>query len=484
MSLNKLSAQDISKQIKTKKLSAVEALDFFIARIETHNPTLNAVVATRFDEARAEAQQADAKQARGEPLPVLHGVPMTIKDAFEVEGVTCDVGAPNFAGKVSTQSSLVVERLRHAGAIIIGKTNTPIFCSDWQSFNAVHGTSNNPYHLEHTPGGSSGGAAAALAAGLTPMEYGSDIGGSIRIPAHYCGLFGHKPTHGLVPQIGHVPPVHGALAEGDLAVVGPLAKTVDDLETLFDATLGAHGPMAQAMQIALQGSRFENARGLRVGIWADDAFCAVDTEIAAAIEAAGKTLEALGAEVKQVKPDFDLAWNTQIYALLLNPIMGRGFSDSVHQRMQKTVDAASDDDMSYATLQARGIRLLHKDWLMWDEHRAQLAAEWQAYFQQVDVLLCPVSPTPAMPHMQEPNVYARPFSVNGETRGYMENIVWPGVATVCNLPATSVPLPPHSSGLPMGMQIIGPAYEDKTPIGVARLLEQAGYGFQAPRDFA
>ncbi|MBT5519026.1 MAG: amidase [Rhodobiaceae bacterium] len=484
MSLNKLSAQDISKQIKTKKLSAVEALDFFIARIETHNPTLNAVVATRFDEARAEAQQADAKQARGEPLQVLHGVPMTIKDAFEVEGVTCDVGAPNFAGKVSTQSSLVVERLRHAGAIIIGKTNTPIFCSDWQSFNAVHGTSNNPYHLEHTPGGSSGGAAAALAAGLTPMEYGSDIGGSIRVPAHYCGLFGHKPTHGLVPQIGHVPPVHGALAEGDLAVVGPLAKTVDDLETLFDATLGTHGPMAQAMQIALQGPRFETAQGLRVGIWADDAFCAVDTEIAAAIEAAGKTLETLGAEVKPVKPDFDLAWNTQIYALLLNPIMGRGFSDSIHQRMQKTVDAASDDDMSYATLQARGIRLLHKDWLMWDEHRAQLAAKWQAYFQQVDVLLCPVSPTPAIPHMQEPNVYARPFSVNGETRGYMENIVWPGVATVCNLPATSVPLPPHSSGLPMGMQIIGPAYEDKTPIGVARLLEQAGYGFQAPRDFA
>jgi amidase len=484
MSLHTLSAQEIAAQIRAKKLSALDALNYFVARIETHNARLNAVIATRFDEARADAKKADEKQARGEALGALHGVPMTIKDAFEVKGLTCDVGAPNFAGKISTQDSLVVERLKSAGAIVMGKTNTPIFCGDWQSFNEVHGTTNNPYNLEHTPGGSSGGAAAALSAGLTPMEYGSDIGGSIRIPAHYCGLFGHKPTHGLVPQIGHVPPVHGALAEGDLTVVGPLAKTVDDLETLFDATIGTHGSIAQAMQIALQGPRFETAPGLRVGIWADDAYCPVDPEIASAIEAAGQTLEKMGAEVKTLKPDFDLAWNTQVYALLLNPIMGRGFSDGVHQRMQKTVDAANQDDMSYATLQARGIRLLHKDWLMWDEHRAQLAAKWRAYFEQVDVLLCPVSPSPAMAHAQDPNVYARPFLVGGEARDYMENIVWPGVATVCNLPATSVPLPQHSSGLPMGMQIVGPAYEDKTPIGVARLLEQAGFGFTAPPAFS
>ena len=409
---------------------------------------------------------------------------MTIKDAFEVDGLTCDVGHTAWAGRVSDRHAVVVERLRAAGAIILGKTNTPIFCGDWQSFNAVHGTTNNPFHADHTPGGSSGGAAAALAAGMTAMESGSDIGGSIRVPAHYCGLFGHKPTLGLVPSRGHVPPAHGMLAEGDLSVVGPLARTVDDLETLLDVTVGLDGPQAAALQIALQGPRFEAADGLRVGIWADDAYCKVDPEIAAAIAAAGKQLAEMGAQVETAKPDFDLAWNTEVYAMLLNPIMGRGFNDAVHRRMQDIVEASDPDDKDYALLQARGIRLLHKDWLEWHEHRAHLAAKWQAFFEQYDVLLCPVTPSPAMPHMQDSNAYARPFEVAGEKRGYMENIVWPGVATVCNLPATAVPLGRHSSGLPIGAQIVGPAFEDKTPIAAARLLEQAGFGFEPPADFA
>ena len=238
------------------------------------------------------------------------------------------------------------------------------------------------------------------------------------------------------------------------------------------------------MQIALQGPRFQTADGLRVGIWADDNYCRVDPEIAKAIEAAGAALAKLGAKVETAKPDIELAWNTEVYAMLLNPIMGRGFGDGIQQRMQEIVDKSDPDDKDYALLQARGIRVLHKDWLEWDEHRAHLAAKWQAYFERYDVLLCPVTPSPAMPHMQDNNAYARPFEVAGEKRGYMENIVWPGVATTCNLPATSVPLGKHSSGLPIGMQIVGPAFEDKTPIGVARLLEKAGYGFEAPIDFA
>ena len=484
MSLHTLSAVDLAARIKSGDISSVEVTKHFIDRIKTHNPALNAVVATRFDAALDDAANADAAVAKGAPLGPLHGVPMTIKDAFEVDGLTCDVGHTGFAGRISSHNAIVVERLRAAGAIILGKTNTPIFCGDWQSFNAVHGTTNNPYNQAHTPGGSSGGAAAALAAGLTAMEYGSDIGGSIRVPAHYCGLFGHKPSLGLVPSRGHVPPAHGLLAEGDLSVVGPLAKTVDDLETLFDATIGLNGPQTQAMQIALQGPRFQSADGLRVGIWADDAYCRVDPEIAKAIEAAGAALEKQGAHVETAKPAFDLAWNTEVYAMLLNPIMGRGFGEGIQQRMQDIVDAADPGDKDYAILQARGIRLLHKDWLEWDEQRTQLAAKWQSYFEHYDVLLCPVTPSPAMPHMQDANAYARPFEVAGEKRGYMENIVWPGVATTCNLPATSVPLGRHSTGLPIGMQIVGPAFEDKTPIGVARLLEADGYGFVAPTDFA
>lgn len=484
MSLHTLSAKDLAHQIKSGKISSVESTQFFIDRIKTHNPAINAIIADRFDAALADAQKADKTRSDGLAHGALHGVPMTIKDAFEVDGLTCDVGHTPWAERVSTQNAVVVDRLRAAGAIILGKTNTPLFCGDWQSFNAVHGTTNNPYNLAHTPGGSSGGGAAALAAGMTMMEYGSDIGGSIRVPAHYCGLFGHKPTLGLVPSRGHVPPMHGMLAEGDLSVVGPLAKTVDDLEILLDATTGLFGPSRQAMQISLQGPRFQSADGLRVGIWADDAYCPVDPEIAAAIEAAGDTLAKMGAQVQAAKPDFDLAWNTEVYAMLLNPIMGRGFGDAIQQRMQEIVDAADPNDKDYAIMQARGIRLLHKDWLAWNEHRAQLALKWQAYFENFDVLLCPVTPSPAMVHMQDTNAHDRPFEVAGKKRRYMENIIWPGVATSCNLPATSVPLPKHSSGLPMGLQIIGPAFEDKTPIGVARLLAQAGYGFEAPVDFA
>ena len=484
MSLHTLSAKQLAGKIKSGEISSVEATQFFIDRIEKHNGAINAVIADRFEAALADAQKADKLQSDGKASGALHGVPMTIKDAFEVDGLTCDVGHTPWANRISSQNAVVVERLRAAGAIILGKTNTPLFCGDWQSFNAVHGTTNNPYNQAHTPGGSSGGGAAALAAGMTAMEYGSDIGGSIRVPAHYCGLFGHKPTLGLVPSRGHVPPAHGMLAEGDLSVVGPLAKTVDDLEILLDATAGLLGPARQAMQIALQGPRFQSAEGLRVGIWADDAYCRVDPEIAAAIEKAGAVLADAGAKVETAKPDIDLAWNTEVYAMLLNPIMGRGFGEGIQQRMQDIVDKSDPDDKDYALLQARGVRLLHKDWLAWNEHRAQLAAKWQAYFEHYDVLLCPVTPSPAMPHMQDGNAYARPFEVAGEKRGYMENIVWPGVATTCNLPATSVPLGKHSSGLPMGLQIVGPAFEDKTPLGVARLLAEAGYGFEAPADFS
>ena len=484
MSFHTQSACALAALIKSGETSSVAVTQYFIDRIERHNGAINAVIATRFDDALKDAAKADELVKNGAALGPLHGVPMTIKDAFEIDGLTCDVGHTAWDGRVSDTNAVVVERLRAAGAIMLGKTNTPIFCGDWQSFNAVHGTTNNPYNQAHTPGGSSGGAAAALAAGMTAMEYGSDIGGSIRVPAHYCGLFGHKPTLGLVPSRGHVPPAHGMLAEGDLSVVGPLAKSVDDLETLLDVTLGLDGPEAQAMQIALQGPRFQAANGLRVGIWADDAYCRVDPEIAKAIEAAGAVLAEMGAKVETAKPDFDLAWNTEVYAMLLNPIMGRGFGDAIQQRMQDIVDKSDPNDKDYALLQARGIRLLHKDWLEWDEHRAHLAAKWRAYFEQYDVLLCPVTPSPAMPHMQDSNAYARPFEVAGEKRGYMENIVWPGVATTCNLPATSVPLGKHGSGLPMGMQIVGPAFEDKTPIGVARLLEKAGYAFEPPADFA
>ena len=483
MPINQKNAHQLGQDIAKGVLSAREVTQFFIDRIKKHNPALNAVVAERFNEALKDADKADAARQSGQTLGPLHGVPMTIKDAFEVDGLSCDVGAPQFAGTVSTSDSHVTARLKSSGAIILGKTNTPFMCGDWQSFNDIHGTTNNPYNLQHTPGGSSGGSAAALAAGLTPLEYGSDIGGSIRVQAHFCGLFGHKQTHGIVPTRGHVPPPHGALAAGDLNVVGPLARSVDDLELAFDLTLGLLRPASQAMQISLQGPCFTRPEGLRIGLWADDPYCPVDSEMASNIEAAARTLEKQGARVVHIKPDFDLAHHTETFLILLSSIMGADFPAPVHQSLQAMIDAADKDDKSLRMSQARGVRLLHKDWLYWNEVRAQMAAKWLALFEQVDVLFCPVTPTPAMPHTQDADFHCRAFSVNGAARNYMENIVWPGVSTLCGLPSTIAPLARHSSGLPMGMQIIGPAYEDKTPIAVARMLEQNGHHFQPPAGF-
>jgi amidase len=478
-----INASKLAPAIAAGELSAKEATEFFIARIEKHNPSLNAVIAQRFDEARVEADKADERRQAGTPLGALHGVPMTIKDAFEVDGMTCQVGVPDYAETVSRKDSVVVDRLKAAGAIILGKTNTPFMCADWQSFNELTGTSNNPYNLDHTPGGSSGGSAAALAASLTALEFGSDIGGSIRVPSHFCGLFGHKPTHGIIPTLGHVPPAHGTLSAGDLNVVGPMGRCVDDIELALDLTYGLMAPASQGAQLALQGPRKSSPEGLRVGVWIDDPYCPIDDEMAANIEAAAKTLEKLGASVVTTQPNFDLAHHTEAFAILLSSYMGADFPEQVHQNMQLIVDAADPNDKSLALLQARGARLLHKDWLYWNEIRHHMAQKWQALFQEVDVLLCPVTPTPAMPHTQDADFANRPFSVNGKQRKYMENLVWPGVATLCGLPATIAPIAPHSSGLPMGVQIIGPAFEDKTPMAVARMLEQNGHHFVAPKGY-
>ena len=484
MQINQTSARQLGAAISAGEVSSKEVTQYFIQRIEKYNPQINAVIANRFDAARQDAVEADALRAAGTVLGPLHGVPMTIKDAFEVEGLTCDVGVSEYANKLSTRNAKVTKRLNAAGAIILGKTNVPLMCGDWQSFNDIHGTSNNPYHLQHTPGGSSGGAAAALAAGLTPLEYGSDIGGSIRVPAHYCGLFGHKPTHCIIPTRGHVPPAHGTRASGDLNVVGPLARTMEDVELAFDLTVGGLAPATQAVQVAIQGPRKSTPEGLRIGLWVDDPYCPVDNEMAANIEAAARTLEKQGASVVTTKPNFDLAHHTEAFALLLNSVMGTYFPPQVIAAMQKTADAADPNDKSLPILQARGIVMSHASWLHWNEVRHRMAQKWQALFEDVDVLMCPVTPTPAMPHTQEPNFHSRTIKVNDAQRPYMENVIWPGVATLCGLPATIAPLKRHSSGLPMGVQIIGPAYEDKTPMAVARMLEQNGHHFVAPEGYA
>ena len=450
-----LKTKDIAASIRTQTLTARSVLEHYLDRIDKFNPTLNAVIFRDDEKARQNADQIDARIKAGENLGPLAGVPMTIKDAFEVTGMTCDIGVPAFKGQLSTQSATVVSRLENAGALIIGKTNTPYLCSDWQSYNAIHGTTNNPWHIKHTPGGSSGGSAAALSAGMTPIEFGSDIGGSIRVPAHYCGLFGHKPSLDIIPTKGHVPPAHGAQRGSDMNVVGPLARSVEDLLLLLDLTAGPERPLASAFSLALQGPRAQTPTNLRIGLWADDPYCTVSNQFATEIENAAKALTKQGAKIIPIKPPFDLEEHTNLYRFLLNAAMSSGPRNQT----------------------------LHTEWLRAKEQTAQYLKNWMALFEQIDVLFCPVSPTTALPHTQDKDFAGRRMRVDGNDRDYNDNAIWPGVATSCGLPSTVVPLGLATDGLPFGMQIIGPPFEDKTPLAVAAMLETIGYQQLIPPGF-
>ena len=484
MTLHKYPAHKLAEEIAQGAVSSEDAVAHFIDRIETHNGEINAVVATRFDAALEEARIADAARAKGDNVGPLNGVPMTIKDLFEVDGLTCDAGFPEFKDHVSSADAVVTQRLKAAGAIILGKTNSPMAGGDIQTYNAVHGTTNNPHNLAHTPGGSSGGSAASLSAGLTALEYGSDIGGSIRAPSHFCGLFGHKPSFGIVPMRGHVPPPHGIRTEpSELSVAGPLARHPQDLELALDVTAGLDGAARQAMQLALQGPRFASPDGLRVGLWPSDAACEVENGFSTAMESAAKELEKRGAQVTSISPDFDKAEYFETYMLRLSAIIGSDMPQSVFNAMQTIVDAAGADDKSVKVIQARGFTLSHAEWLRLNVRRSRYEAAWQSLFEKVDVVLCPVTPSTAMAHDHNPDFHARRITVNGEARPYFDNFFWAGVPTLCGLPSTVVPLGRHENGLPFGMQIIGPAFEDKTPLAVAKMLEQIGYQWIEPHGF-
>lgn len=481
MNLLYRSAFEIGADIKAHRVSAREVLDFFLDRIETINPQINAVVALDEARARARADEADIAARNGEDWGPLHGVPITIKDAFCTEGLVTVGGMPDCREHVPTKNAAAVQRYVDAGAIIFGKTNVPFMSSDLQSFNEVYGTTNNPWNILHTCGGSSGGAAAALAAGLTPLELGSDIGGSIRTPCHFNGTYGHKPSYGLVPQRGHLPPGQDTLSETDLTVVGPLATCVSDLEGALDIIVGAGVEDAPAWKIELPKSSFSKVSDLRVAVWSDDKFCPVEAEIAACIESAGATLSNLGAFVDtKARPDIDPEANHVNFVQLLMASMGGGMPESVHKRAAEAVAAADPTDMTEPLLQMRGISLSYKAWLKQNERRLRTRKAWGEFFEEFDVLLCPCAHVSAFPHDQEGAMDSRRLLVNGQERPYMELLRWAGLTLNVFLPATAAPIGETTSGLPIGVQIVAPFLGDKTSLAVARILEQHHRSFTPP----
>lgn len=469
MDFHKLSAFQLAKGIKAREYTAEAVLNHFLERTHRINPALNAIVVLKEDQAREQARAADLAAEQGKDLGPLHGVPMTIKETFEIEGWPTTAGHKGYRDNISTLTAVTVQRLIDAGAVIFGKTNVPEFAGDLQSYNDIYGTTNNPWNTALTPGGSSGGAAAALAAGLTPLELGSDIGGSIRTPAAFCGIFGLKTTYGLVPMRGHVPGPSGALGKRDMGVTGPLARHLDDLEAELDLLAGPDRDMAPAWKVELPAPTKKSLSDYRFASWLNDDWAPVDNEVLSGLVEFCETLKQQGAEIEDAQPEgLNLEKSHRLYYHLLGGVMGPGIPEFMREKM-KPLAAGDGDD--YRSRFARGALQSHAEWLNKDEERAQLQQRWAELFERYDVLICPVTNTLPFPHSQDISSIDRTLTINDKAEPYLDVTVWAGVAGVAGLPAISFPVGFGENGLPRAVQIIGPAWSEKTLIHIARQLQ-------------
>jgi amidase len=474
-------ATDLIEALADKTISSRELVDDAIARIEALDGKINAVVVRDFAAARDAAKAADEALARGERRPLL-GLPMTVKEQFNIAGLPTTWGKPDFKDWRPTEDALVVTRLKAAGAVILGKTNVPINLSDWQSYNEVYGTTNNPWDLSRTPGGSSGGAAAALAAGFVSLEVGSDIGGSLRAPAHFCGVYAHKPSLDLVPQRGGGPPGTPAIPiRSDLPVTGPMARSATDL-SLELAVLA--GPDERwdgiGYRLALPPSRHDALKDFRVLVLDSHPLCPTANSVTGALNRLAERLGRAGCSVSRTSPSLpDLARTTQVYTELLSAFRSADLSANDRQRFQSAADALEAGDGSIVAYRLRGLTISHPDWVRVARVRAGLTQRWQALLRDVDVVLCPPMPTPAFPHDHSPG-RTRQLDIDGKSVSYGDQYAWISFATLCGLPATAAPLERSEAGLPVGVQIIGGYLEDNTTIRFAQLLEREYGGFVAP----
>ncbi|MFZ0677456.1 amidase [Candidatus Binatus sp.] len=472
------SAVAIADRIRQREISSREAVDYFLARVETLDKPINSVVTIDAERARTEADAADAALARGEVRGPLHGVPMTVKDSFQTAGMRTTSGAPELASFIPTEDAWPVARLREAGAIIFGKTNLPIYAGDLQSYNKVFGTTNNPHDVSRTPGGSSGGSAAALACGFTPLELGSDIGGSIRLPSHMSGVVGHKPSYGIVPAHGQIPGPPGTLTLADLAVAGPMARTIQDLKLGLDIMAGPNRWEKPAWHLELPPPRRPTLKQYRVAAWLDDPACRVEPEVGEMLEGTAQKLAAAGVRVDHdARPEFTLEKVADTFFALLQAALAGGVpADRLDEY------AATVGDMPAAHTR-RLLAMRHRQWLSYNERRLQMRKRWEEFFIQWDAILLPVMPCSAIAHDHSEPMASRMASVGGEQRPYWDLTTWMAPAGACYLPVTVIPVGRLKNGLPIGIQIVGAYLHDHTTLDLAEHLLPLVGGCPRPHGF-
>lgn len=476
--MDNLIDQDATTQLAALsggRVSSVELLKAALARHAQTHAALNAVVAADPERALERARALDDARARGEISGPLMGLPMTVKDTFDVAGMAASSGLAAFRRRM-TGDAVAVGHARHAGAVIWGKTNVPVMAADWQSTNGLYGPTHNPWDVSRTPGGSSGGAAAALAVRVTALEIGSDIGGSLRVPASFCGVYSHKPTWGLVSPRGHVPPHPGSYAERDLNVVGPMARSARDLRLLLSTLeAGSLAPKAPPADL----------KDIRIGLWLDDPLCPLDPQVRATLETFADELRRAGAVVEPIVSPVDMRALLFAYQTLLGAVLGEDLPPKSLRAMEfarpfarRALARGAGPLSSAAATLAYTAR--HREWLEADAVRARLRHEIGAVFDSWSVILAPIAPVPAFPHDARPFLRRSLAMSDGKTIPYNSMLTWISLATALHLPATAVPAGLTAGGLPVGAQLIGPLGGDARTLAVAQAIDETVRGFQPP----
>lgn len=441
-------AHEQAAAIAARQLGSEELLDLFVERIDRVDQAVNAVCTRAFDTARARCRAADRATLAGESWGPLHGLPFTVKDAIATAGVRSTGGAESLREHVPASDAPAVAALKAAGAIVFGKTNLPEWSGDWQSWNTVFGTTNNPWDLTRTPGGSSGGAAAAVACGMTAFELGTDIGGSVRVPSAFCGVFGLKPTWGVVPTYGYLDEPGGGITESDVNVFGPIARSAADLALLLDV-------LADARRGMLEPDRDSLADGLRIAAWIDDAALVVDSAVGEVLHRAVATIESNGIAVdRAARPAIDAAASARNGTVLIGA----------------AVSISSPDDRGFT----------HRQWLERDRQRARDRLAWAEFFGRFDVLLCPVMPVTAFEHLQEGHWTTRRIAIDGVDHPYLDLELWPALIGAAYLPSVSTPVGFTAGGLPVGVQVVAAHGHDRAAIRLAGWLAEQCGGYVPP----
>ena len=474
------SATRLIRALRAKKIGALELLEHYAARIGRHDPKLNALCVVDFDAARKRAKSFDRASGRANAKSTpLAGLPMSIKESFDLAGYPTTWGLIEYKGNVAARNAVAVERFVRAGANIFGKSNVPTLLADWETNNPVYGKTFNPWDLTRTPGGSSGGAAAALAAGLTGLEAGSDIGGSIRNPANYCGVYGHKPTWGICSMAGHALP--GSAHPADISAIGPLARSAVDLELALSIMAGPDAIDGAGWKLDLAKPARKTLRGMRVAVLASHPTAETDATVQNAMHDLGRFLARQGAKVSEsALPAFGLGEAHRIFIQLLRGATSERQTPAAFAKMLAAKDHLDAKDDSYYAQMVRANTQAHKDWLKASNRRHQMRLAWAEFFKDWDVLLCPNAATAAFPHSMPGERWERMISVNGKPQPATTQMWWSGIAGMCYLPGTAAPIGLSPEGLPIGVQIVGPQYGDLGTIRFAQLLEREYYAFVPP----